>query len=681
MTSRTDRGLPSKKSHKLFTFIAFGLGPMLSSGVFLLPGMVYGKIGPAGILAYIAAALLILPSLMSKAELASAMPRAGGTYYFLDRSMGPLIGSISGFGIWLSLVFKTGFELMGLGAYLVLFFDLPVKPVAIALIVVFGVLNITGVRGAATVQATLVSLVLGVLTFFIITGFFHVETGSYTPFFMEGNESFLAAVGFVFVGFAGLTRVSGGAGDVHDLERNNSLGMVSALLISLFIYVLVMLVVIGTVPSDSLSATLTPLSDSASQFLGNGGMILLSAVAVISLVGSVHFGIGAATKYPFAMSRDKMVSPVFKQSGKFRTPTHSIILTLGLILLPIIFLSPEAIARIASAFMLMIFGFINLAVVAMRESKIDSYDPSFKSILYPWPQVIGILAPIVLIPFLGPVPMLFSGGIIIFGTLWYFFYVQKHVKRTGALMRVFQRLGEAASPMLDQELRQILREKGLRKEDAFEESILSADIIQHTRGESFNTLLQKSADAIARQLQVDSDKVFRELSKSNQIGDTPMGDHIALPHARIEGIDRHGLVIVHSSEDIKLEESAEPVYALFILISPMDDPGQHLRFLAELANRSEGIDFHDEWRKLSDDDAIRNLFVRSGEVSEIPVMGTSLTGKRIQDMQMHSSCLVALIRREGQTIIPHGDTVLQENDILTIVGEEAAIDELTKKYQ
>jgi hypothetical protein len=160
-----------------------------------------------------------------------------------------------------------------------------------------------------------------------------------------------------------------------------------------------------------------------------------------------------------------------------------------------------------------------------------------------------------------------------------------------------------------------------------------------------------------------------------------MGDHIALPHARIAGIDRHGLAIVHSREGVRVEESAEPVYALFILISPRDNPGQHLRFLAELANRSEGIDFNREWRTVLDDDAIRNLFIRSGEVSEIPVAGTSLTGKRIQDMQMHSSCLVALIRREGQTIIPHGDTVLQENDILTVVGEEAAIHELTEKFQ
>jgi len=55
------------------------------------------------------------------AELATAMPRAGGTYYFLDRSLGPMVGTVAGAGTWLALVFKSAFDLIGLGAYLVLF--------------------------------------------------------------------------------------------------------------------------------------------------------------------------------------------------------------------------------------------------------------------------------------------------------------------------------------------------------------------------------------------------------------------------------------------------------------------------------------------------------------------------------------------------------------------------------
>ncbi|MCF7802806.1 MAG: amino acid permease [Candidatus Marinimicrobia bacterium] len=667
-----------EKHLKLPAVIAFGIGPMLSSGVFLLPGMVYGKVGPAGILAYIVAGLLILPSLMSKAELATAMPRAGGTYYFLDRSMGPLIGTISGFGTWLSLSFKAAFELIGLGAYLVIFFHLPVKPVAIALCVVFGVLNISGVKNVGRVQAILVSILLGILAYFTARGFLHIDADSYTPFFVKGSDSFLAAVGFVFVGFAGLTKIASVAEEVDNLERNIPLGMILALFISLIIYVLVMIVLVGTVPAETLKNTLTPLTDSAQGFMGLAGKILLAAGAVLAFIASANVGITAASRYPLAMSRDNLMAPVFKKLGRFQTPTNSIIFTISVMILFIIILSPEGIAKVASAFKLLIFGLVNLAVVAMRESKIESYDPSFKSLWYPWPQIIGILAPIVLIPFLGAIPLFFSGGIVVFGILWYFFYGQKRVERSGAMTHVFQRLGRAATPQLDQELRQILREKGLRKEDEFEESILTASILFHEPKDSYDKILRRASGALAEKLGLSDETIYEALSKTNQMGDTPIGKHIALPHARLENVDTHGLVIVHSREGVEVDESSAAIHALFILISPKEDPGEHLRFLAELANRAEGLDFGGEWRYLTSQDDIRNQFVRSGEVTEVTLTESRFIGKRISDIQVHDQCLIALINRQNSMIVPHGSTTLEQGDRLTIIGDEKAVQEMER---
>jgi basic amino acid/polyamine antiporter, APA family len=69
-------------------------------------------------LAYLVAAVFILPAMLSVAELATAMPRAGGAYYFLDRSLGPLVGTVGGLGTWLALVLKSAFALVGMGAYL-----------------------------------------------------------------------------------------------------------------------------------------------------------------------------------------------------------------------------------------------------------------------------------------------------------------------------------------------------------------------------------------------------------------------------------------------------------------------------------------------------------------------------------------------------------------------------------
>ena len=81
-----------KKELSLLDVYVIALGPMLSSGFFLLPGLAAAKTGPSVVLAYFLAGLLVLPAMLSKAELATAMPRAGGTYYFLDRSLGTVGG-------------------------------------------------------------------------------------------------------------------------------------------------------------------------------------------------------------------------------------------------------------------------------------------------------------------------------------------------------------------------------------------------------------------------------------------------------------------------------------------------------------------------------------------------------------------------------------------------------------
>ena len=121
-----------KKSLTLYDVFAISTGAMFSSGFFLLPGIAASQTGPSVILAYFVAGIMIIPAMLSKAELTSAMPKAGGSYYFIERAMGPLMGTIGGLGTWLSLVFKTAFALIGMGAYLAIFVELPVKPLAIA---------------------------------------------------------------------------------------------------------------------------------------------------------------------------------------------------------------------------------------------------------------------------------------------------------------------------------------------------------------------------------------------------------------------------------------------------------------------------------------------------------------------------------------------------------------------
>ena len=156
-----------KKHLGLFDVFVICTAAMFSSGFFLLPGIASAKAGPAVVLAYALSALLILPAMLSSAELATAMPRAGGAYYFIDRALGPLIGTVAGGGTWLALVLKSAFALVGMGAYLTYYADIPLKPLAVILTIIFGLLNVFGSKQSTKLLRVLVYFLLSILLLFL----------------------------------------------------------------------------------------------------------------------------------------------------------------------------------------------------------------------------------------------------------------------------------------------------------------------------------------------------------------------------------------------------------------------------------------------------------------------------------------------------------------------------------
>ena len=192
------------------------LGAMIGSGIFVLPGLAAELAGPAVILAYLIAGLVVIPAAVSKSELATAMPRAGGAYLFIDRAMGPLVGTVAGFGVWFALVFKSAFALVGLGGYLLFFLDLPMRTVAVVLALALCAVNMVGVKQSGRFQTIVVFGVLAVLGLFILTGAVNIESGSLTPFLPEGVGGLLSATGLVFVSYAGVTKVASVSEEVKD---------------------------------------------------------------------------------------------------------------------------------------------------------------------------------------------------------------------------------------------------------------------------------------------------------------------------------------------------------------------------------------------------------------------------------------------------------------------------------
>ena len=147
----------------------------------------------------------------------------------------------------------------------------------------------------------------------------------------------------------------------------------------------------------------------------------------------------------------------------------SIGLTAGVLVLFLIVFDVEQVAKLASSMQLAIFVLINVAVIVMRESQIEAYDPGFRSPLYPWMQLAGVVFPLMLVAEMGWLSVLFTLGVIVAGVGWYQYYARARIEREGAIFHVFARLGRRRFAGLDRELRDLMKEKGLRAEDPFDD--------------------------------------------------------------------------------------------------------------------------------------------------------------------------------------------------------------------
>jgi amino acid transporter/mannitol/fructose-specific phosphotransferase system IIA component (Ntr-type) len=691
----------------LFDVYAISTGAMFSSGFFLLPGLATAKAGPAAILAYLLAGVLVLPAMFSQAELSTAMPKAGGTYYFLDRSLGPVAGTVGGLGTWLALIFKSAFALIGMGAYLVLFLDLPIKPVALALTVAFTVLNIFGAKETSGLQRLLVVTIVGVLAFFVAQGLLEVFTGDgaathreqFQPFLPFGPGSLVATIGLVFVSYAGLTKVASVAEEVHDPDRNIPLGMFLSLATATLLYVVGVYIMVAVLDPVELRSDLTPVATAAEAFFDwfpePVGLVLIVAAAIAAFASTANAGILSASRYPLAMGRDHLVAPRFAHIGKTGTPVLAILVTSGLMVVIIVAFSAEGVAKLASAFNLLVFGLLNLSVIVMRESRIPSYVPGYRSPFYPWMQIVGIITAAVLITTMGALSIGFTLAVIVVGIAWYIYYASEYVEREGAIYHLFERLGRRRYEGLDSELRTILKDKGMQDEAPFENLIARAAVIDLAEPVPYTELIARTSAVLSEQLSVPAERLEQGFIDASSYGMTPVAFGAALPHQRLPGIGQSELVAVRCREGIRLSAipgettdeghaRSEPVYALFFLVSPEESTSAHLRILAGIASRIDEEHFMDEWAAATDEQQLKESLLHHDRYLSLHLQTdrptADLVGKALRDLRLPPGNLVALVRRRGRLLVPSGSTVLEEEDQITIIGEPKGIARLYEAY-
>jgi len=535
--------------------------------------------------------------------------------------MGAGFGTLAGISAWFSLAFKSAFALIGIGAFASLIHPeismLQIKLIAVFFCIFFASINLVGVKHAGHLQVYLVLGLILILAIFLFKGLPVVKNDNFKDFMSADLRTLFMTAGLIFVSYGGLTKIASVAEEVKNPTRNIPLGMILAFSIVTILYVLVIFVAVGVLgkgmlQSGNLKYSLTPISDAANIFMGKPGVILLAVAAILAFISTANAGIMASSRSPMAMSKDRLL-PSFLAivNKKYKTPHYSIVITTLFMVSVILFLDLEMLVKTASTIKILLFAFVNLSVIIMRESGIENYRPKFRSPLYPWIQIFVIIAYGFLIVEMGKTPLLISGIFMLGGLFWYWFYGRIRANKESALLHIVQRVKdkELTGYRLETELKEIIRERDEIQKDRFDHIIEKSIVLDIKKKVDKKEFFQLVAEKLAENLSKDKVYFSQRLHEREEESTTVLTENLAIPHIIIEGEKKFDIILARCKEGIFFSEESPKVQIVFVIAGTKDERTFHLQTLAAIAQIVQNPNFEKKWMHAKNVERLRDIIL------------------------------------------------------------------------
>jgi basic amino acid/polyamine antiporter, APA family len=350
--------MPPSLKRELTTFSAMALvvANMIGTGIFTTTGFLAADLGRSSLVlgVWIVGGVVALAGCMVYGELSVNLPRSGGEYVYLREAWGPVWGFVSG---WVS--FFAGFSApiaaggLAFAAYLSFFFPSlsPSSPdallhsgirwihlgngqlLAIGVIVVFGVVNVLGLRLAAALQNTLTLLKIGVLSAFLVLAFI-VGHGNWLHFALPAVRvsthdlalQFAVSLTFVMFAYSGWNAATYVAEEIRTPERSLPLALVGGTLLVVVFYLTCNIAFIYAVPLEKLKGVLPVGSEAArALFAGNGGAIF-SGMMAAALLSCISAMVIVGPRVYYAMAQDGcFFRSAARVHPQFQTPVVAVL--------------------------------------------------------------------------------------------------------------------------------------------------------------------------------------------------------------------------------------------------------------------------------------------------------------------------------------------------------------------
>ncbi len=666
-----------KRNVGLFMAVMIGIGAMMGPGIFALPGELAHMIGPLGILVYLAMGLVTVFTALNYSELGAAIPLAGGGYSFTSRTLPPPVAFLTGWFFWIGNTLACAMYAIIFALTMRAYFWPTVSVPLLALLttVVFAAVNLRGMSEAILIITVMNLVELAVLLGVAAFGSVQVDAVNLQPLAPMGWGPFLPGMALIYVSYVGFELITVASEEIINPGKTIPRAILITLGVGIAIYVFVVWVMMGIVPSEVLARSEVPFILTAEHVFGDAGRWAGIIATVMASLSAFSVTLGASARVLYALGRDGHFPPVLARlHGRFRTP-HVALAVCAVI---VVVFASSGVVRFAASLSdfgyLMALGIVNAAVISLHRRMPNLRRP-FRVALFPWVPVLGVLSCWLFVPALELRSFLLGGALTVTGAAIYLIRPANRAALVAVGPAAVKRARALAARIGRKRMRVLIIDGG-RQGQNIANRLLAKD--------DYRLVFRTSEHQITF---IEEDEEVCQLLERRYHVPIYQGDGTKKEILEQVGTGNVDVVIAASADDGRNVIAALQAKRLGMpqVIAIVQDP-DYLPLLEE--NGVSAISA--PWATAA---MVENFLDRPG-VAQLIEIGTGVAsligvdvgersrvaGRMIKDVSMPTECVVAAIIRNREFVVPRGNTRLEAGDRVIFVGPAAAIQQAQEHF-
>lgn len=358
-----------ERSLSLWEVTLMSIGIILGAGIYVVIGEAAGLTGNSLWISFIIGAVVATFTGLSYAELCSRFPKAGAEYVYVKNSFGKTPAWLVSWLIIAGNIIGGATVALGFSNYFSALFHTPIIPIAIAVLLLCGIILILGIKETAsvTILFTIIEAIGLVIIIFIGLQKFgdvdYLQLTNGVKGIIEGG----VLIFFSYLGFQGITHL---AEETKQPEKNIPKAIILSIIITTIIYILVAIAAVSVIPGQDLANEGAPLARIAETAFGQNSFILLSGIALFSTFNTALMMLLSGSRLVYGISNEKALPEIFSKVSK-RTLAPWVAVT-GIVIAAIFFLFTgdlRSIASLTNFTVFSVFIIINATLIFLRVKK------------------------------------------------------------------------------------------------------------------------------------------------------------------------------------------------------------------------------------------------------------------------------------------------------------------------